>query len=85
MPAPSDRPLRYLGPYTALSLWRAALPEEIGIRFSIDPNDVSRLRPEMYKARKDAIATEPELGELQLLMAPGLTEMWIVKRSVELE
>ncbi|MDE2104191.1 MAG: hypothetical protein KGL39_43545 [Patescibacteria group bacterium] len=85
MTATTDRPLKYSGPATALSLWRSALPEEIGIRFSIDPNDVSRLRPEMYKARKDAIAAEPELGELQLLMAPGLTEMFIVKKAVELE
>lgn len=85
MPAPEDRPIKYLGPSTALTLWRSALTEEIGIRFAIDPNDVSRLRPEMYKARKEVIEAEPELGELQLLMAPGLTEMWIIRKSVELE
>lgn len=85
MPATSDRPLKYLGPSTALRLWRAALLEEIGLRFAVNPDDVQRIRPEMYKARQEVIDREPELGELQLLMAPGLTEMWIVRKSVELE
>lgn len=66
-------------PAFALSLWRAAQAQEVGIRFAVDQKDIEKIKPTMYKVRKD----HPELADLMLCVAPGAEELWIVKRPKE--
>jgi len=49
---------------TALQLWYAALAEEIGITFVIEPADFATFRQKMYEVRKDA--GDPRLQTLTL-------------------
>lgn len=76
---PEPTPIR-LNPVRILALWREALSHEIGIAIAV-PTGLEKIRTWFYQVRK--AAAEPALAELQLLTAPGLTEIWIVRKSVE--
>lgn len=71
-------------PSFLLTLWTSALEFEIGIAVPINRKDLDKLRPMMYQVRK--AAKNPELEKLMLCMPPkGIDEIWIVKKSVELD
>jgi len=72
-----------LTPFVALDLWRAASKEEVGLRIPISLRDLEKIKALMYSARKSVIDAEAELGSLMLCVAPGGTEIWLVKRTVE--
>ena len=72
-----------LTPSRALSLWREAAQEEVGLRIPIAQKDIDKVKPMMYAARKEVIDQEPELGSLMLCVAPGAEEIWLVKKTVE--
>lgn len=72
-----------LTPAVALKLWRDAAKEEVGLRIPISLKDLEKIKPMMYKARKEVIDREPELGALMLCVAPGGEEIWLVKKTVE--
>ncbi|MFA6159427.1 MAG: hypothetical protein WC763_07415 [Candidatus Paceibacterota bacterium] len=73
----------HLTPALALELWREASKLEVGLRVPISPKDIEKIKPMMYAARKAVIEDEPELGSLMLCVAPGVEEIWLVRKSVE--
>ena len=72
-----------LTPRIALELWREAAKLELGLRIPIRLQDLEKIKPIMYTARKNVIDAEPELGELKLCVAPGAEEIWLVKSPKE--
>ncbi len=76
----SDRTL-ILTPALALKLWRDASREEVGLRIPIALKDLEKIKPLMYKVRKEA--GDPALASLMLCVAPGGTEIWLVKKTLE--
>lgn len=67
---------------TALAYWRRAAKEELGVRFEIKQTDLDKIKAMCYKARKEA--NDPKLENLVLVVAPGGTEIWMVKKTTEL-
>lgn len=65
----------------ALNLWRRAAKEEMGVKVPIKQPDLRRVQDIMYKARKEA--NDPSLEKLSLIVAPGGTEVWVVKQTME--
>ncbi len=76
----SDRTI-HLTPTLALALWRQAAAEEVGLRIPIALKDLEKIKPLMYKVRKEA--GDPSLASLMLCVAPGGTEIWLVKKTTE--
>lgn len=68
-----------LTPALALELWREAAAQEVGLRFPVRQEDIEKIKPIFYNARKGHM----ELQDLMLCVAPGAQEMWIVKRPQE--
>lgn len=66
----------------ALSLWRAGLTQELGIKIAVDRDDITRIQKLMYDVRKEA--ADPSLDCLSLVVAPGAQQVWIVKKPTEL-
>lgn len=71
-----------LTPQSALKFWREALKHELGIKLPISQPDLDKVKATMYAARK--AAADPALEELRLIVAPGGTEVWIMKKTTEL-
>ncbi len=68
-----------------VALWERALTEEIGIAFSVSGVDRNYFRNTLYEARKQA--NDPRLESLIMFLPAGEVshEIWICKKSVELE
>lgn len=59
-----------------------ALKHELGIKLPISQPDLDKVKATMYAARKHA--DDPALEALRLIVAPGGTEVWIMKKTTEL-
>lgn len=72
-------------PLTYLPLWQRALDQEIGIRFCIANVDREYFRITLYECRRQA--NDPALEGLVMFApaAPYDNEIWICKKSVELD
>ena len=68
-----------LTPALALELWREAAVQEVGLRIPVRQEDIEKIKPMFYNARKGHL----ELQELMLCVAPGAEEIWLVKRPQE--
>lgn len=77
MPRPS--------PLTYLPLWQRALDQEIGIRFNIAGVERRYFANTLYEARK--ASGDPSLDDLILFQPakPFDDEIWICRKTVEIE
>lgn len=77
---PLDLPLT---PQTGLALWRKALEEEIGISFPCPPESLNSYKTRLYEWRQES--GDSSLDEIMICTPPGIAEIWMVKKTVELE
>lgn len=68
---------------TLLACWYRAQEHELGCVIQLaDPKDLKRASTYLYKARDEH--ADPSLNELMLCLPEGGTEIFIVKKAVEL-
>jgi hypothetical protein len=72
----------HLNEITALNFWRQATEQELGIKIPIKQADIAKIKELMYRVRKEA--EDPSLEDIALLVAPGGTEVWLMKKTTEL-
>lgn len=65
-----------------LSLWYRALETEVGIAIPVNKDFLSNIKVMMYEVRKQR--ADPDLEKIMLCSAPGLDEIWLIHKSVEL-
>jgi hypothetical protein len=67
---------------TGIELWKAAMEEEIGVRFAIPKEKQETIKNYLYKYREELPA---EYKELMICTPGGRDELYIVKKSTEIE
>lgn len=75
-----------LTPDVAISFWKAAAEAEIGIAIQMaDPSQVKTVRERLYKARAENPSFEFENIMIVLPGGDRTNEVWLIKKTTELE
>jgi len=67
----------------ALACWKRATLSEHGIAIPVDPAYLDTIRVEMYRARREA--NDPEMEKFMLVQGPENREIWLVRKTVEID